>query len=82
MTSPRRYSRDEIGRLGDDIYERSVLPHLGSEDQGKFALIDVETGDYEVDLFDPELGLTIRSLPWSVYSFGRSTGILERPCLR
>jgi hypothetical protein len=45
----RRYSREEVARRGDEIYEREVLPRLGAEDEGKFALIDVETGDYEVD---------------------------------
>jgi len=44
-----RYSRDEVARRGDEIYEREVLPRLGAEDEGKFALIDVETGDYEVN---------------------------------
>ncbi len=43
------YGRDEVARRGDEIYGREVVPHLGSEDEGKFALIDVETGDYEVD---------------------------------
>lgn len=44
-----RYSRDEVARRGDEIFEREVLPRLGLEDEGKFALIDIETGDYEVD---------------------------------
>jgi hypothetical protein len=44
-----RYSREEVARRGDEIFERQVLPHLGPEDDGEFALIDVETGDYEVD---------------------------------
>jgi hypothetical protein len=44
-----RYSLDEVARRGDEIYEREVLPRLGPEDEAKFALIDVETGDYEVD---------------------------------
>jgi hypothetical protein len=43
------YSRDEVARRGDAIYEREVLPRLCTYDEGKFALIDVETGDYEVD---------------------------------
>jgi len=47
-TEPR-YSRDEVARRGDEIYDREVLPRLSPEDEGKFALIDVETGDYEVD---------------------------------
>jgi ABC-type branched-subunit amino acid transport system ATPase component len=43
------YDREEVARIGDETYERNVLPNLGPEDEGKFALIDVQTGDYEVD---------------------------------
>lgn len=49
MGTVPRYSRDEVARRGDEIYEHAVLPCLGPADEGKFALIDVETGDYEVD---------------------------------
>jgi hypothetical protein len=50
QTSPRpRYSKEEFARRGDEIYEREVLPRLTSEDEGKYALIDIETGDYEID---------------------------------
>lgn len=45
----RRYSREEVARRGDDIYEREVLPSLSSADEGKYALIDIETSDYEID---------------------------------
>lgn len=44
-----RYSRDQIAALGDEIYEQRVLPQLGPEDRGKLALIDIESGDFEVD---------------------------------
>lgn len=49
MGTVPRHNREEIARRGDEIYERVVLPRLESADEGKFALIDVETGDYEVD---------------------------------
>jgi len=49
VTSVPRYSRDQGARRGGEIFEREVLPRLGPEDEGKFALIDVETGDYEID---------------------------------
>ena len=45
----RRYSREEIARRGDEIYEREVLPRLKPADEGKYALIDIETADYEID---------------------------------
>jgi hypothetical protein len=45
----RRYSKEEIARRGDSIYEADVLPRLTAEDKGKFAAIDVDTGIFEVD---------------------------------
>lgn len=44
-----RYTDEELARLGDEIYERDVTPHLKEEDKGKFVLIDVVSGDYEID---------------------------------
>lgn len=50
-TAPRqsRYSNEEFARRGEEIYERDILPKLGPEDQGKVVVIEVETGDYEID---------------------------------
>jgi hypothetical protein len=44
----RRFSKEEIARRGDEIYERDVQPRLKPEDNGQFVAIDIETGDYEV----------------------------------
>jgi hypothetical protein len=44
-----RYSRDEVALRGDEIFEREILPALGGEAVGSFVLIDVVSGDYEVD---------------------------------
>lgn len=44
-----RYGKEEFARRGDEIYERYVLPHVGADDEGKFVVIDIETGAYEVD---------------------------------
>ena len=50
VTAPRSdRERDEIARRGDEIYETKVLSHLGPEDEGKFVLIDIKSGDYELD---------------------------------
>ena len=45
-----RYSFEEFARRGDNIYERDVRPQVKAEDEGKFVLIDIETGDYEMDM--------------------------------
>lgn len=44
-----RYSKEEFARRGDEIYDRDILPHMRSEDEGKVIAIDIETGDYEID---------------------------------
>lgn len=46
----RRYSKEEFAKRGDAVYESSVRLHLKKEDMGKFAAIDIETGEYEVDV--------------------------------
>ena len=49
MASIKRYdSKEEFARRGDAIYEGEVRPHLKTDDEGKFAAIDIETGTYEV----------------------------------
>ena len=48
-TSQPRYSKDEFAQRGDEIFERAVRPQLKAEDEGKFVVIDIETGAYEID---------------------------------
>ena len=48
-TQKPRYSKDEFARRGERIYEQDIHPHLTPEDEGKFVLIDIETGAYEID---------------------------------
>jgi hypothetical protein len=43
-----RYSLDELARMGDEIYERDVLPRMTAEDTGRIVAIDVDTGTYAV----------------------------------
>jgi hypothetical protein len=44
-----RYTPEEFARRGDEIYERRVLPDLKGGEEGKFVVIDIESGDYEID---------------------------------
>jgi hypothetical protein len=44
-----RYSKEEFARRGDEIYERDIRPHVEAGDAGKFVVIDIDTGAYEVD---------------------------------
>lgn len=44
-----RHAREELERLGEAIYRQQIEPQTQPEDQGKFVLIDVDSGDYEID---------------------------------
>ncbi len=47
MSIPKQhYSADEIGRLGQDIYDRQIRPLVEPEHRGEVVAIDVESGDY------------------------------------
>jgi hypothetical protein len=50
-TEPRR-SLDEIARLGQEAFDRHVRPALRPEDDGKFIVLDIDTGEYEMDADD------------------------------
>jgi len=57
---PQR-SPEEIARLGEDIFNRSVRPGLRPEDDGKFAAIDIGTRDHELDKDDCAAVARLRS---------------------
>ncbi|MGL4555461.1 MAG: hypothetical protein ACRC33_30195 [Gemmataceae bacterium] len=44
-----KYSFEEFGRRGQEIYDRVIKPTLRPEDENKFVAIDIETADYELD---------------------------------
>jgi hypothetical protein len=47
-----RHSKEEFARRGRQIYDRVVRPALRPEDAGKFVAIDIESGEYEMDVDD------------------------------
>ena len=48
-TTQRRYSKEDCAQKGHAIYESDVRPQLTAKDRGKFAAIDIETGQYVID---------------------------------
>lgn len=48
QTAAKNLSREEIARAGDEIYSTRIQPALRTEDAGKYAVIDVQSGDYEI----------------------------------
>lgn len=43
---------DEVVRRGQQIYARQIAPRLEPGDRGKFVIVNVETGDFEIDADD------------------------------
>ncbi len=44
----RRYSKEELARRGQELYETQVRQTVESGNVGKIVAIDIETGNYEV----------------------------------
>ena len=48
MAHPR-YSSNEIAERGQALYVREIQGSLAASDRGKFLVLDIETGEYELD---------------------------------
>lgn len=46
------YSAEEITARGEAIYREQIRSLVEATDKGKFVIIDVETGDYEIGTRD------------------------------
>jgi hypothetical protein len=44
-----RYTKEEIAQRGKEWYERGIRAKVEEGNTGKILLIDIETGDYEID---------------------------------
>jgi hypothetical protein len=55
-----RYTKEELGRRGRELYECTVLPQIGEGNRGKIVVMDVETGEWEIG--DDNLELAHRML--------------------
>jgi hypothetical protein len=49
MMGHPRYTKEEIATQGKALYEQQLRASVEPEHIGKFLIIDIETGDYEVD---------------------------------
>ncbi len=56
MAHPR-YSSDEITTRGEQIYETQLKNQLEPEHIGQFLVIDIETGEYDIDKDDVTVSL-------------------------
>ncbi|MGH2598898.1 MAG: hypothetical protein ACRDJ9_05870 [Dehalococcoidia bacterium] len=55
-----KYSAEEIAERGEALYGERIARQLSQADHGRFLVIDIETGEYEVD--DDDLPATERML--------------------
>ena len=55
-----KYSPEEVESRGEAIYEQQIRPKVEAQHKGKFLVLDVETGEYEID--DDDLAATKRVL--------------------
>ncbi len=49
-----RFTTEEIVQRGQLLYEQRIRHEMESESAGKFLVLDVETGRYEIDASDLE----------------------------
>jgi hypothetical protein len=42
----------EIGQRGQALYDQTIRAQVEAENRGKFLILDVNTGDYEIDAED------------------------------
>jgi hypothetical protein len=50
--SRTQYTSEEIVRRGQVLYEQEIRPKVEAEHKGKYLIINVETGEYELDADD------------------------------
>lgn len=48
----RGYTTEEVIRLGREIYEQKIRAGVELEHDGEFVVVDIVTGEYEVDADD------------------------------
>lgn len=78
----RRYSKEEMARRGQELYESTIRQQVEAGNKGKIVAIDIETGDFEVGdtiiaATDPLFERHPDAQPWgirigypAVYHFG------------
>lgn len=46
------WTAEEIGSRGEDIYQKQIRDKVDPKHKGMFLVLDIETGDYEIDAED------------------------------
>ena len=49
MIGTEKLSREEVAAKGDEIFDSLIAPNIKFEEPQWYVVIDVESGDYEID---------------------------------
>jgi citrate lyase synthetase len=55
-----RYSGEEVQKRAEELYQQKIRTHVEEGNEGKILVIDIETGEYEID--DSEMTAVRRAL--------------------
>jgi len=44
-----KYTSEEIAQRGQAIYDQQIRAHVEAAHRGKFLVLNIETGEYEID---------------------------------
>jgi hypothetical protein len=55
-----KFSPEEVASRGEEMYDRQLRENVETGNKGKFIIIDIETGQYEID--EDDLQATKRAL--------------------
>jgi len=47
-----KYTAEEVESRGEAIYDQEIRPQVEAEHKGEFLVLDIETGQYEIDKDD------------------------------
>lgn len=54
-------SPEEVARIGNEIYHRDIRDKVIPQHKGKFLILDIRSGDYEIDTDDLSAEEKLRS---------------------
>jgi len=56
-----KHTPDEIARIAEEIYARDIRPKVMPQEKGKFLVLDINTGQYEIDDADLKASQRLRA---------------------
>jgi hypothetical protein len=65
---------EEVVARGEELYSRGIHDKLPPDSQGKFVVIDVDSGDYELDARDAEATMRLLARRPNAITYGIRVG--------